>query len=109
MSRALLAAAVAMAAGSLAGCDLGGDSDSVASPPTSLLPPVSPSSPAAAAVALEGDDAFRLRFNLRPPRAGIVFDVDTGEVLWRRDPLRVRPVASLTKVMTALVVATATR
>ena len=70
------------------------------------LPPASPSSPAA--VSLEGDDAFRMRFR-RPPRAGLVFDLGTGEVLWRRDPVGVRPVASLTKVMTALVVTTATR
>lgn len=43
-------------------------------------------------------DAFR-----RPPRAGLVFDVDTGEVLWRRNPTRRLPIASLTKMMTALV------
>jgi serine-type D-Ala-D-Ala carboxypeptidase (penicillin-binding protein 5/6) len=70
------------------------------------LPPAPPSSPAS--VALEGRDAFRARFR-RPPRGALVFDVGTGEVLWRRDPLRTRPVASLTKVMTALLVATSTR
>ena len=70
------------------------------------LPPAPPSSPAA--VSLEGRDAFRMRFR-RPPRAGLVFDLATGDVLWRRDPLGVHPVASLTKVMTALVVATTTR
>ena len=31
--------------------------------------------------------------------------MDTGQVLWRRDPTRVLPIASLTKMMTALVVA----
>jgi serine-type D-Ala-D-Ala carboxypeptidase (penicillin-binding protein 5/6) len=41
----------------------------------------------------------------RPPRAGLLFDLDTGRVLWRRAPTRVLPVASLTKMMTALVVA----
>lgn len=45
-------------------------------------------------------DSFR-----RPPRAGILFDVDTGEVLWRRRPTQKRPIASLTKIMTALVAA----
>jgi D-alanyl-D-alanine carboxypeptidase (penicillin-binding protein 5/6) len=70
------------------------------------LAPAPPHSPAS--VALEDDDTMSLGF-ARPPRAGIVFDVGTGEVLWRRDPLAVRPVASLTKVMTALVVATTTR
>ena len=34
--------------------------------------------------------------------AGLVFDVDTGDVLWRRRPLLVLPMASLTKIMTAL-------
>jgi len=59
-------------------------------------------------VALEGDDAFDVHFKLRPPRAGIVFDLASGDVLWRRRPLERRPIASLTKVMTALVVATTT-
>jgi serine-type D-Ala-D-Ala carboxypeptidase (penicillin-binding protein 5/6) len=107
MSRAPLVGVVALAALALGGCDLSGDSESGASPPAALLAPAPHASPAA--VALEGDDAFRARFKLRPPRAGILFDVDSGEVLWRRDPLRVRPIASLTKVMTALVATTATR
>ena len=41
----------------------------------------------------------------RPPRSGLLFDLDTGRVLWRRDPTRVLPIASLTKMMTALIVA----
>ena len=40
----------------------------------------------------------------RPPRSGLLFDLDTGEVLWRRLPARVLPIASLTKMMTALIV-----
>ena len=48
--------------------------------------------------------ACSLRFK-RPPRSGLLFDLDTGRVLWRRDPTRVLPIASLTKMMTALVVA----
>lgn len=47
-------------------------------------------------------DPVKLRFG-RPPRSGLLFDLDTGEVLWRRDPLRVRPIASVTKMMTTLV------
>jgi serine-type D-Ala-D-Ala carboxypeptidase (penicillin-binding protein 5/6) len=43
------------------------------------------------------------RFKL-PLRSGLLFDVPTGRVLWERDPLRVLPIASLTKMMTALVV-----
>jgi serine-type D-Ala-D-Ala carboxypeptidase (penicillin-binding protein 5/6) len=54
-------------------------------------------------VRLSGVDAFSVPFR-KPPRAGLVFDVGTGEVLWRRRPLDVLPVASLTKIMTALVV-----
>ena len=38
------------------------------------------------------------------PRAGLLFDVDSGRVLWRHRPERVLPIASLTKMMTALVV-----
>jgi serine-type D-Ala-D-Ala carboxypeptidase (penicillin-binding protein 5/6) len=52
-------------------------------------------------VPLAGVDAFHVRLR-RPPRAGLVFDVDTGEVLWRRRPLLTVPMASLTKIMTAL-------
>jgi D-alanyl-D-alanine carboxypeptidase len=48
-------------------------------------------------------DPVHLRFK-HPPRAGLLFDVDTGRVLWRRAPSRVLPIASLTKMMTALVV-----
>jgi serine-type D-Ala-D-Ala carboxypeptidase (penicillin-binding protein 5/6) len=93
----------------LSGCSLGGDSGTTASPPavSRQLPPAPPSSPAS--VALEGDDAFDVHFRLRPPRAGIVFDLASGDVLWRRKPLERRPIASLTKVMTALVVATTTQ
>ena len=53
------------------------------------------------AVPLSGVDAFHIQLK-RPPRAGLVFDVDTGDVLWRHRPLLVLPMASLTKIMTAL-------
>jgi D-alanyl-D-alanine carboxypeptidase len=59
--------------------------------------------PSPLAVAIDGPDTVRVRFS-RPPRSGLLFDVDTGKVLWRRDPTRVLPIASLTKMMTALVV-----
>lgn len=45
-----------------------------------------------------------IRFK-RPPRAGLLFDVQSGEVLWRRRSRRRLPIASLTKMMTALIVA----
>src|SRR4051795_13568202 len=53
--------------------------------------------------ALAGVDAFHLRFK-DPPRSGLVFDVKTGEVLWRHNPLKRTQIASLTKIMTALLV-----
>jgi D-alanyl-D-alanine carboxypeptidase len=49
-------------------------------------------------------DLVRLRFK-HPPRSGLMFDLDTGQVLWRHDPTRVLPIASLTKMMTAVLVA----
>ena len=66
--------------------------------PGGSLEPRSP-----APIRLTGVDAFALRFK-KPPRAALVFDVDSGEVLYRRRPLTVLPMASLTKIMTALVV-----
>ena len=55
------------------------------------------------AVKLDRPDRIHLRFHT-PPRSGLLFDLDTGEVLWRHTPERVLPIASLTKMMTALVV-----
>ena len=40
-----------------------------------------------------------------PPRAGLLFDIDSGEVLWELHPRRRLPIASLTKMMTALLIA----
>src|SRR5207302_8849074 len=37
-------------------------------------------------------------------RSGLLFEVRTGRVLWERRPMQVVPIASLTKMMTALVV-----
>ena len=39
-----------------------------------------------------------------PPRAGLLLDMRTGRVLWQRDPTRVLPIASLAKMMSALLV-----
>jgi len=61
--------------------------------------------PAPLAVRLDDPaDPVRVSFD-QPPRAGVLFDLDSGRVLWRRNPSKVLPVASLTKMMTALVVA----
>jgi serine-type D-Ala-D-Ala carboxypeptidase (penicillin-binding protein 5/6) len=54
-------------------------------------------------VRLAAVDAFHVR--LRPsPQAGLVIDVRSGDVLWRHRPMKVLPIASLTKIMTALLV-----
>jgi D-alanyl-D-alanine carboxypeptidase len=60
--------------------------------------------PSPLAVKLDAPDVIRVPFH-RPPRAGLLFDLDTGKVLWRRNPSRILPIASLTKMMTALIVA----
>lgn len=41
----------------------------------------------------------------RAPRSGLLFDLRTGRVLWQRNPTRRQPMASLAKMMTAIVVA----
>jgi len=85
--------------------------------PVSPVGPVTPRTPeqggsleprSPAPIRLTGVDAFPVHFS-KPPRAALVFDIGTGEVLFRRDPQRPRPIASLTKIMTALVVVQETR
>jgi serine-type D-Ala-D-Ala carboxypeptidase (penicillin-binding protein 5/6) len=72
-------------------------------------PAATPTTPGAReAVALEVPDVFQLHFK-QPPKAAIVFDVKSGRVLWRLNPLRPMPIASITKLMTALLVAEHTR
>jgi serine-type D-Ala-D-Ala carboxypeptidase (penicillin-binding protein 5/6) len=46
--------------------------------------------------------SIKLKLQLK---SGLLFDVTTGQVLWERNPTQVVPIASLTKMMTALVVA----
>lgn len=41
----------------------------------------------------------------KAPLAGILFDVHTGEILWSRNPQLSLPIASLTKMMTGLLIA----
>src|SRR5436305_10486260 len=54
-------------------------------------------------IALIGGPTVDVGFKV-PPRAGLLFDVKTGQVLWRQHPLSPLPIASLTKMMTALLV-----
>jgi serine-type D-Ala-D-Ala carboxypeptidase (penicillin-binding protein 5/6) len=45
----------------------------------------------------------QVRLNPKHLRSGLLFDVHSGAVLWERSPGRELPIASLTKMMTALV------
>jgi D-alanyl-D-alanine carboxypeptidase (penicillin-binding protein 5/6) len=112
------AVAIVAAAALPAGCGSGGPLPAQAPPAQPQAPPeqiqvangpiiVGPG-PTPLAVELNGRDVIRVAFH-RPPRAGLLFDLDTGKVLWRRNPTRILPIASLTKMMTALLVAADTR
>jgi D-alanyl-D-alanine carboxypeptidase len=48
------------------------------------------------------DDPVQIPFS-DPPRAGLLFNLTTGQVLWARNPFVRLPIASLTKMMTALI------
>jgi serine-type D-Ala-D-Ala carboxypeptidase (penicillin-binding protein 5/6) len=52
-------------------------------------------------VGLPQQDAVHIAFH-HPPRAGVLFDLSTGRVLWQRNPFTHLRIASLTKMMTAL-------
>jgi serine-type D-Ala-D-Ala carboxypeptidase (penicillin-binding protein 5/6) len=106
-------AALALAAG-CGGSSSGGTGSSAGTSRTRPAPaplqiangPVQAADPSAPPLRLKLEataDPLRLRFHDQP-RSGLLFDLDTGEVLWRRLPDRVLPIASLTKMMTALIV-----
>lgn len=102
----IVAAVIALQHGS-------GSSHAQASPQRAQVTPGATPSPGTAApdpaqAAVAGRDAFVVHFH-NPPRAGMVFDVKTGEVLWRRNPLQRMQIASITKIMTALLVVEQTR
>jgi serine-type D-Ala-D-Ala carboxypeptidase (penicillin-binding protein 5/6) len=52
-------------------------------------------------IGLEQQDAVHVAFH-HPPRAGVLFNLTTGQVLWQRNPFTRLRIASLTKMMTAL-------
>jgi D-alanyl-D-alanine carboxypeptidase len=54
------------------------------------------------------NEEVALRLKL-PLRSGLLFDVRTGQVMWQKNPSQSLPIASLTKMMTALLVATRER
>jgi D-alanyl-D-alanine carboxypeptidase len=117
MRRALALLVVLVALGGGAYAYLRSDDSPPPSPPTAKAPPgpledsgTAPlagggTAPSPLAVRLDlPTDNIAIKFK-KPPRSALVFDLDTGRVLWRRDPTKVLPIASLTKMMTALVVA----
>jgi serine-type D-Ala-D-Ala carboxypeptidase (penicillin-binding protein 5/6) len=109
--------AVLAAAGAAAGCGGTQAASGGGAQPSAVAQTIGPLQPsngpadvalpsrAALTLRLVGtEDRVPLRFGRRP-RAGLLVDLDTGEVLWRRNPTRRLPIASLTKMMTALLVA----
>jgi D-alanyl-D-alanine carboxypeptidase (penicillin-binding protein 5/6) len=79
------------AAGGDTAPDTGADPDGVAASQFELGP-------------LPAEPPVRPRLK-RPPAAGVLFDIDSGEILWQRHATIARPIASLTKLMTALLIA----
>ena len=59
--------------------------------------------PPVPAVTIPPENSVRPRLG-DPPRAGMLFDLDNGVALWSRRPLDVVPIASLAKIMSALIV-----
>ena len=79
-----------------------------AAPPAPAPPPLSPSglrlgTPAFSltGVGTVAQDPVQIAFH-SPPRAGMLFDLNDGRVLWQRNPHARLRIASLTKMMTAL-------
>ena len=79
-------------------------------PPAKVSPPPRPKPhvPTYGRVLAPPDQRVSVHLKL-PLRSGLLFNVRTGQVLWRRNQDRVLPIASLTKMMTALIVGARTR
>src|SRR3954468_16150562 len=77
---------------------------------TSTRPPARPhaGTPPPGIALFGGHRPLKLHFKT-PPRAGLVFDLATGQVLWAHRPLQKLPIASLTKLMTAVIVVERTK
>jgi D-alanyl-D-alanine carboxypeptidase (penicillin-binding protein 5/6) len=56
-----------------------------------------------AGISTPASDPVHVDFS-SPPRAGLLFNLTTGQVLWQRNAYTRLPIASLTKMMTALLV-----
>src|SRR3954451_3137600 len=71
--------------------------------------PIRPATQVPPGISIVGPNAFNVRLRSGKPRAALVFDMKTGRVLYKRNPLQRMPMASLTKIMTALIVVDETR
>jgi serine-type D-Ala-D-Ala carboxypeptidase (penicillin-binding protein 5/6) len=88
------------------------DSHSAAAQVPKSAPVETPTRPATKVppgISIVGPNAFSVRLKSGKPRAALVFDMKTGRVLYKRNPLRRMPMASLTKIMTALIVVDSTK
>jgi len=103
---ALTAVALAVVAAALLALGAGQTSHTVAVPRAHATIPHKPSRTGYGVELASHRIAVKLRL---PVRSGLLFDVHSGRVLWERDPEQAVPIASLTKMMTALVVAAHTR
>ncbi len=65
--------------------------------------PLGPAALALTGAAAPAQQPIKVIFH-EPPRAGMLFNLDTGQVLWSRNPYTRLRIASLTKMMTALLV-----
>jgi D-alanyl-D-alanine carboxypeptidase len=78
-------------------------------PPDAVEAPTRPGTQVPPGISMSGPNAFNIRFKSGKPRAALVFDLKTGRVLYKRLPTKPLPIASLTKIMTALIVVDQTR
>ena len=115
---ALIAAAAVLVSGVLGGSSAGGGASTAERTTRKAAPSAAPRLSAyglplaAPALALGGlsspsQDPLHLAFR-HPPRAAMLINLETGEVLWQRNALLHVPIASLTKMMTALLAVKAT-
>ena len=96
--RARVAAVVAVLVVAMVGLNAGAATRPAVPPPTPVPPHGSPS-PFPTALATPSDP---LRVPTVPAAAALLADLDTGQILYAKDPRAPRPIASVTKMMTAL-------
>src|SRR5947209_15471827 len=66
-------------------------------------PPKPKRAPGPPGIHFPGRNVLPIHFGA-PPRAGLLFSLDSGEVLWSTSPFESVPIASLTKIMSAILI-----